>query len=218
MLILIKLDVNSVRLSPHWSQVLMIQSQPFNMWCSSAVVAGHAACNMVANRESSLKYSCHFRTVVAVAGNDYCIVAGSTRLSTGFSILTRERSMITPVWVTSIRSNSLILLYQGIERYTYQVWECNFKTPLISSCIFVRQTFQTSASITHLRIIYPRSAALLFIWIIWCVNSKYCHQLCYFSSLCIEAMRAVNPNQPLIQFSLWHQTIILHLALGLCQT
>lgn len=36
-------------------------------------------------------------TVVAVAGNDYCIVAGSTRLSTGYSILTRERSMITPI-------------------------------------------------------------------------------------------------------------------------
>ena len=35
------------------------------------------------------------RTVVAVAGNDYCIVAGSTRLSTGYSILTRDRSMIT---------------------------------------------------------------------------------------------------------------------------
>ena len=34
---------------------------------------------------------------MAVAGNDYCIVAGSTRLSTGYSILTRERSMITPM-------------------------------------------------------------------------------------------------------------------------
>jgi len=35
--------------------------------------------------------------VVAVAGNDYCVVAGSTRLSTGYSILSRERSMITPI-------------------------------------------------------------------------------------------------------------------------
>ncbi|KAG2483964.1 hypothetical protein HYH03_017209 [Edaphochlamys debaryana] len=33
-------------------------------------------------------------TVVAVAGEDYCIVAGSTRLSTGFSILTRDASMM----------------------------------------------------------------------------------------------------------------------------
>jgi 20S proteasome subunit beta 6 len=33
-------------------------------------------------------------TVVAVAGNDYCIVAGSTRLSTGYSILTRNQSKI----------------------------------------------------------------------------------------------------------------------------
>ena len=34
------------------------------------------------------------RTCVAVAGNDYCIVAASTRLSTGFSILSRDVSMI----------------------------------------------------------------------------------------------------------------------------
>lgn len=33
-------------------------------------------------------------TVVAVAGEDYCIVAGSTRMSTGYSILTRESSMM----------------------------------------------------------------------------------------------------------------------------
>lgn len=33
-------------------------------------------------------------TVVAVAGHDYCIVAASTRLSTGYSILTREESKL----------------------------------------------------------------------------------------------------------------------------
>lgn len=33
-------------------------------------------------------------TVVAVAGSDYCIVAGSTRLSTGYSILSREHSSL----------------------------------------------------------------------------------------------------------------------------
>lgn len=33
-------------------------------------------------------------TVVAVAGNDYCIVAASTRMSTGYSILTRNKSKI----------------------------------------------------------------------------------------------------------------------------
>ena len=32
--------------------------------------------------------------MVAVAGDDYCIVAGSTRLSTGYSILTRNQSKI----------------------------------------------------------------------------------------------------------------------------
>lgn len=33
-------------------------------------------------------------TVVAVAGSDYCIIAGSTRLSTGFSVLSREHSSL----------------------------------------------------------------------------------------------------------------------------
>lgn len=38
------------------------------------------------------------RTCVAVAGNDYCIVAASTRLSTGFSILTRDGSRILKLY------------------------------------------------------------------------------------------------------------------------
>lgn len=39
-----------------------------------------------------------YRTCVAVAGNDYCIVAASTRLSTGFSILTRDGSRILKLY------------------------------------------------------------------------------------------------------------------------
>lgn len=34
------------------------------------------------------------RTCLAVAGADYCIVAASTRMSTGYSILTRRSSKI----------------------------------------------------------------------------------------------------------------------------
>lgn len=41
-------------------------------------------------------------TVLAVAGNDYCIVAGSKRLSTGYSILTRNQSKILQLCVSSV--------------------------------------------------------------------------------------------------------------------
>ncbi|RMZ54384.1 hypothetical protein APUTEX25_001960, partial [Auxenochlorella protothecoides] len=43
---------------------------------------------------SESKYDDNGGTVVAVAGNDYCIVGGSKRLSTGYSILTRDQSKI----------------------------------------------------------------------------------------------------------------------------
>jgi len=39
------------------------------------------------------------RTCLAVAGEDYCIVAASTRLSTGYSILTRDASMMLKLCV-----------------------------------------------------------------------------------------------------------------------
>lgn len=34
------------------------------------------------------------RTCVAIAGGDYCVIAADTRMSTGFSILTRDHSKI----------------------------------------------------------------------------------------------------------------------------
>ncbi len=34
------------------------------------------------------------RTAVAVAGSDYCVIAASTRLSSGYSILTRDSSKV----------------------------------------------------------------------------------------------------------------------------
>lgn len=38
-----------------------------------------------------------FRTAVAVAGEDYCVIAADTRMSTGFSILTRDQTKLFKV-------------------------------------------------------------------------------------------------------------------------
>ena len=49
----------------------------------------------------------HCRTAVAVAGDDYCIVAASTRLSTGFQILKRDSSMILKLCALRTHANIL---------------------------------------------------------------------------------------------------------------
>ena len=40
-------------------------------------------------------YDLNGGTTVAVAGQDYCVVAATTRLSTGYSVLTRTHTMMT---------------------------------------------------------------------------------------------------------------------------
>lgn len=42
-------------------------------------------------------YDLNGGTVLAIAGKDFCIVAGSTRLSTGYSILTRNKSKLSQI-------------------------------------------------------------------------------------------------------------------------
>jgi len=48
-------------------------------------------------------------TAVAVAGGDYCIIAASTRLSSGYSILTRESSRIVQL------SDKVVLVSAGFQ-------------------------------------------------------------------------------------------------------
>lgn len=54
--------------------------------------ADNASDSNVRQHASWSPYDNNGGTVLAVAGADYCIVAGSTRLSTGYSILTRDQS------------------------------------------------------------------------------------------------------------------------------
>jgi len=56
--------------------------------------APHDAGGGVSTRASWSPYDQNGGTVVAVAGADFVVVAGDTRLSTGFSILTREYSKL----------------------------------------------------------------------------------------------------------------------------
>jgi 20S proteasome subunit beta 6 len=41
-------------------------------------------------------------TVLAIAGSNYCIVAGSTRMSSGYSILTREKTKLNQISPTCV--------------------------------------------------------------------------------------------------------------------
>lgn len=62
---------------------------------------------------------------MAVAGDDYCIVAGSTRLSTGYSILTRNQSKILRLYVT--------LFYTRVNQYNNIPILCRSDTCVIAS-------------------------------------------------------------------------------------
>lgn len=50
------------------------------------------------------RFVCYFifRSVVALAGDDFCVIGADTRLSTGFSIYTREQDKLFPLSNTTI--------------------------------------------------------------------------------------------------------------------
>lgn len=64
------------------------------------------------------RYDDNGGTVVAVAGDDYCIVAGSTRLSTGYSILTRQQSKILRLYV-------IVVIARDCFSFFYSQTDCH---------------------------------------------------------------------------------------------
>ncbi|GBG61504.1 hypothetical protein CBR_g21847 [Chara braunii] len=61
---------------------------------------------VVKNRSSFNPYDNNGGTCVAIAGEDYCVIAADTRLSTGFSILTRDASKIVQLSEKSVLGTS----------------------------------------------------------------------------------------------------------------
>lgn len=66
------------------------------------------------------------RTVLAVAGESYAIVAASTRMSTGFSILTRDSSKFAQMCVPAlpcIKPSALTLVnLTSLQKSLYPVY------------------------------------------------------------------------------------------------
>lgn len=48
---------------------------------------------------------------MAIAGADYCVIAADTRMSTGFSILTRDYSKIHQMWVCACDLSQLLFSF-----------------------------------------------------------------------------------------------------------
>lgn len=68
------------------------RSAPFSALSVLLSLGIHLGCLPLSRRHR--RYDDNGGTVVAVAGDDYCVVAASTRMSTGYSILTRNKSKI----------------------------------------------------------------------------------------------------------------------------
>lgn len=74
-------------LLPHRDVWGPVQQAKYRLLCSSCW------CQLESHTHTPM-YCCACRTCLAVAGADYCIVGASTRMSTGYSILTRRSSKI----------------------------------------------------------------------------------------------------------------------------
>jgi 20S proteasome subunit beta 6 len=75
----------------------------------SSRYVGQGAADNIRQHPSWSPYDDNGGTTLAVAGEDYCVVAASTRLSSGYSILTRESSKIVQL------SNNVVIVSAGFQ-------------------------------------------------------------------------------------------------------
>lgn len=92
-----------------------------SFWKNHTYLLTTCACRLTQFNDG---YQIH-RTTMAIAGDDYAIVGGCTRMSTGYEILSRTQSKLFDLWVTETDFVNII----WIAAYSTQTKNDNISMP-----------------------------------------------------------------------------------------